>query len=397
MPASPIRRLVPLASAAEARGVHVHYVNIGQPDIVTPDAFWQGVHGYKQKTLGYSQSPGREELKAAAVADYQRRGIDVKESDLVVTVGGSEACLFAFLSCFNPGDEVIVLEPYYANYQGFAVQTGVKLKALTAYLEDDFALPPVDRIEAAIGPNTKGILLCNPSNPTGCSFSNTHLHAIAEVAKKKNLFLIVDEVYRDFNYTDTEVQSCLTIPGLEEHAVMIDSLSKRLSLCGARVGFLVSRNKAVMSGAVKLSMARLSAGTLDQAGAAVALNNTPPEYMAQVREEYRRRKDALVKGLAAIPGVKCPRIDGAFYAFFELPVEDAEDFCSWMLTSFNHNGETLLMAPGEGFYLTPGLGRNQVRIAYVLETEKLERAVECLKHGLAAYAERPAEAAAARS
>ncbi len=385
MPSSPIRRLVPLANAAEQKGVHVHYLNIGQPDILSPQAFWEGVDQFQRTTLAYSPSPGRDDIRAAALEDYKKRGIPVKPAELVVTAGGSEATLFAFLACFDPGEEVLVLEPYYANYKSIAQEAGVGLVSIMTRIEEDFALPTVEIIASALTSKTKGILLCNPSNPTGCTFSNQHLLSIAQLAMERDLFLIVDEVYRDFNYTEVEIKSCLTVPGLEKNAVMIDSLSKRLSLCGARVGFIASHNEDVMSAAVKLSQARLSIGTLDQAGAAKALAETPPEYMDNVREEYRQRRDVLVEGLQKIPGVVCPRIDGAFYAFVQLPVDDAEEFCKWMLSSFEHNGETVLMAPGEGFYLTPGVGRNQARIAYVLETDQLKRALECIRIGLEQY------------
>lgn len=385
MPASPIRRLVPYAVAAEKRGVHVHYMNIGQPDIASPDSFWKGVQSQFVKTLEYSPSPGIPALREAALADYARRGIPVEAKDLLITSGGSEATLFALLSCFNPGDELLVVEPYYANYLGFAVEAGIKLKAITTHLDADFQLPSPSTIAAEITPSTKGILICNPSNPTGGSFSSADLRALANIAIEKNLFLIVDEVYRDFNYTENELLSVMSLPELEDRAVMIDSLSKRYSLCGARIGFLVSKNADVIAGANKLAQARLAAATLEQAGAAQALRDTPLSYFGEVNQEYRARRDLTVRLLRTIPGVKVPRIDGAFYALIELPVPDVETFCIWMLENFNHNGETLLMAPAEGFYLTPGLGKNQARLAYVLEQPKIERALECLRQGLASY------------
>lgn len=376
---------MPLATAAVKKGIHVHYLNIGQPDILSPQAFWDGVDAFPRKTLAYSPSPGRDDIRDAALADYANRGIPVRSSELVVTAGGSEAMIFAFLACFDPGDEVLVLEPYYANYKSMAQEAGIKLISLMTTIEEDFALPTVDEIAARLTSKTKGILLCNPSNPTGCTFSNAHLRGIAKIAIERDLFLIVDEVYRDFNYTDSEIESCLSVPGLEPHAVMIDSLSKRLSLCGARVGFIASHNETVMESVVKLSQARLSIGTLDQAGAARALAGTPAEYMKKVRAEYMHRRDVLVAGLQKMDGVICPRIDGAFYAFVQLPVDDAEEFCKWMLSDFEYRNETVLMAPGEGFYLTPGVGRNQVRIAYVLEAELLERALDCIRIGLENY------------
>lgn len=384
---------MPLANAAVKKGIHVHYLNIGQPDILSPQAFWDGVDAFQRTTLAYSPSPGRDDIREAALADYRSRGIPVEPEELVVTAGGSEAMLFAFLACFDPGDEVLVLEPYYANYKSMAGEAGVNLISLMTKIEEDFALPTVEEIEARLTPKTKGILLCNPSNPTGCTFSNAHLHGIAKIAINRDLFLIVDEVYRDFNYTDSAIESCLSVKGLEQHAVMIDSLSKRLSLCGARIGFFASHNKGIMESAVKLSQARLSIGTLDQAGAARALSGTPPEYMAKIRAEYMHRRDVLVAGLKRMEGVICPRIDGAFYAFVQLPVDDAEEFCKWMLSDFEYRNETVLMAPGEGFYLTPGVGKNQARIAYVLEAAQLERALDCIRVGLENYPGRLAPAA----
>lgn len=385
MPASPIRRLVPYAQAAEKKGVHVHYLNIGQPDVLSPDSFWKGVNQYERKTLAYSPSPGREDLIRAAIDDYKNRGIVLDQSQVLVTTGGSEATLFAFISCFNPGDEVIVVEPYYANYSGFAVESGVNLVALTSRLEDDFALPSVAEFEKAITSRTKGILICNPSNPTGNAYGKSTILELARLVKKHDLFLIVDEVYRDFYYSTEPLIPILTLDGLENHAVMIDSLSKRLSLCGARVGFLVSRNPEVMSGATKLAQARLSAGSLDQAGAAVAIRETPKTYYEAVRAEYQRRRDVLTEGLRKIDGVLCPAIEGAFYAFIRLPVDDAEKFCKWMLSDFSFEGETLLMAPGEGFYLSSGLGKDEVRIAYVLNEDSILRALRCLEEGLKQY------------
>lgn len=387
MPASPIRRLVPFAVDAEKRGVHVHYLNIGQPDIVTPQSFWDGVDAAKTDVVAYSPSPGIPELREAAIDDYKRRGLPVEPKDLVVTAGGSEATLFAFLACFNPGDEVIVVEPFYANYYGFAVEAGVELVTITSRIEDDFAIPSIESVRAKLSPKTKGILICNPSNPTGTSYSVAQLQALADIAIERDLFLIVDEVYRDFNYTDTPFTSVLNLPRIGERAVMIDSVSKRLSLCGARVGFIVAKHPDVISAANKFAQARLSVSTLEQMGVAAALRNTPPDYFPAVRDEYKKRRDTLLRELAQIDGVKAPSVNGAFYAFIELPVEDAEDFCQWMLTSFSHEGETTMMAPGNGFYHTPGLGKNTARIAYVLECEKIEAACRCLRLGLAAYKE----------
>lgn len=385
MPASPIRRLVPLAVAAEKRGTQVHYLNIGQPDTATPEAFWEGIRSGMTRTLEYSASPGVARLREVAVADYRRRGWDIGIDDLVVTTGGSEATFFAFMGCFNPGDEVIVVEPYYANYSGFAVESGTKLVALTTRIEDEFRLPTVGDIADKITSKTKAILVCNPSNPTGCSFSKTELEGLADLAKRHDLFLIGDEVYRDFNYSDTPLVSVLNLPGMEQHAIMLDSASKRFSLCGARIGFLVSKNEGVMAGANKFAQARLSSPTLEQSGVISAILETPQSYFEDVRNEYMRRRDILLAELRSIPGVLAPTVQGAFYAIARLPVADAEAFCRWMLEDFSMEGETVMMAPASGFYLTPGLGMDEVRIAYVIEEKKIKRAMACLRAGLAAY------------
>ncbi|HLK15052.1 MAG TPA: pyridoxal phosphate-dependent aminotransferase [Fimbriimonadaceae bacterium] len=385
MPSSPIRRLVPLAVAAEKRGVHVHYLNIGQPDVRTPDAFWDGIRDGMLPTLAYSPSPGVPKLRETAIADYQRRGFPVESADMVISTGGSEACLWAFMVLCDPGDEVIVVEPYYANYSAMAIEAGVNLVALTTTIESGFALPSADEIAKRITPRTRAILVCNPSNPTGTSFSPAELAALAALAKRHNLFLIGDEVYRDFNYTDTPLVSVLNLPGMEDHAVMLDSVSKRFSACGARIGFFVSKNKGVMEGVNKLAQARLCSPTLEQVGVERALRETPLEYFTGVRSEYMRRRDVLLRELRAIPGVLAPNVNGAFYAIARLPVPDAEEFCKFLLNDFNLEGETVMMAPASGFYLTPGLGMDEVRIAYVLEEEKLISAMRCLRAGLEAY------------
>ena len=300
----------------------------------------------------------------------------------MVTTGGSEAVLLVFLSCFDPGDEVIVVEPFYANYAGFANAAGISLKALTTRIEDDFALPAPETFAAALGPRTRGILLCNPSNPTGTVYAPDDLRRIAAMAKARDLFLIVDEVYRDFYYGDGEMLSVMQIEGLEENAIMVDSASKKFSLCGARVGYLVTKNRAILGGALKYGQARLAAPTLDQHGVAACLREVGPDYFAAVRAEYRARRDALVEGLRAIPGVVVPRIEGAFYAVVRLPVDDADAFCEWLVKDFSYDGETVLLAPASGFYLTKGEGRDEVRIAYVLEEAKLRRAVAILAEAL---------------
>lgn len=385
MPSSPIRRLVDFALAAEARGTQVHYLNIGQPDVHSPEPFWRTVRETRIATLEYSHSAGIPSLRAAAAEHYQSRGIAISAADVMVTNGGSEACLLAMLACLNPGDEALVVEPFYANYAGFAVTAGVELRPLTARIEDDFALPSAEVIAAAITPRTRAIVICNPSNPTGTAYGAETMRAIGELALKHDLWLIGDEVYRDFYYGSEDLVSVLQLPGLEDRAVMLDSASKKFSLCGARVGFLATRNAEVVASALKFAQSRLSAPTLDMMGVEACLRETGDDYFAAVREEYRHRRDTLVAGLGSIPGVRVPKIDGAFYALVELPVADTDAFCEWIVTEFSHEGETVLMAPASGFYLTPGRGKREVRLAYVLDSARLTRAVECLRAALIAY------------
>jgi aspartate aminotransferase len=376
---------VDFAVQAEARGTKVHYLNIGQPDVHSPKAFWEAVQHSGLKTLEYSHSAGIASLRAALSEHYLSRGIDVKPSEVLVTNGGSEAALFAFQTCLDPGDEVIVSEPFYANYAGFAVAAGVTLRPLTTSIENDFRLPSPREIEAVITDRTKAILLCNPSNPTGTVFGADELHEIARIAVEHDLFLIGDEVYRDFYYGDSELVSVLQLPGLENRAIMLDSASKKYSLCGSRVGFFVTKNPEILQAALKFGQARLSAPTLDMVGVEASLRETPASYFADVRAEYVARRDVLVSGLRRIPGVRVPTISGAFYALVELPIDDCDRFCQWMVEEFSYEGETVLMAPATGFYITPGLGRREVRIAYVLDQARLARAVKCLEAGLAAY------------
>ena len=385
LPSSPIRKLVDYAIEAERKGLIVHYLNIGQPDVESPAAFWEAVSHAGIKTLAYSHSAGIMPLRDAVSADYRRIGITVESKDVLVTTGGSEATLMTFLACFDPGDEVIVLEPFYANYAGFAVVAGVTLVPITTYIEDDFALPPTAAFAGKITSRTKGILLCNPSNPTGAVFAPSQLREIAALAKAQDLFLIVDEVYRDFYYGDQELLSVLQIDGLEANAIMLDSVSKKFSLCGARVGFLVSRNSDVINSALKYGQARLASPTLDQIGAAACFEHTPAAYFRQVRAEYMARRDLIVSETSKMPGVVCPTINGAFYAIVRLPVEDSDRFCEWMVREFSYEGQTVLLAPASGFYLTPGLGKHEVRIAYVLDRERLRSAMNVLAAALAAY------------
>jgi aspartate aminotransferase len=384
MPASPIRRLVPFAEAAQKRGIHIYQLNIGQPDVESPVQFWDALAKADLKLVAYSHSAGNASLRAKALVQFRGRGVDLQEGQLMVTTAGSEAIRFAFMACLNQGDEVIVPEPLYANYLGFAVEAGVRVVPITTRIEENFALPSISEFEAKIGPRTKAILICNPSNPTGTIFDEGELRALRDVALKHDLFLLADEVYREFNYTDKELFSVLQLEGLEKNAVMIDSVSKRYSLCGARIGFLASRNAEIMATALKFGQARLSPPTLEQIGVEGAMD-TPPEYFAAVQQEYKARRDLLCSELGAMKGVLCPRIDGAFYATVRLPIDDCDEFCRWLLESFSYEGRTVMLAPGTGFYATPGLGRDEVRIAYVLKKPDLAAAMDCLRHALAAY------------
>lgn len=398
MPSSPIRRLIEFALEAESRGVKVHYLNIGQPDVESPDEFWDAVGHPGVRTLEYSHSAGVRELREAMASDYRAKGIDVTATEIMVTTGGSEAALFAFLCCFDPGDEVVVVEPFYANYSSFARIAGAKLVPISTSVENDFALPGAEEIAAKLTARTRGVLLCNPSNPTGTVFPPETLREVARICRERDLFLILDEVYRDFYYGSGELLSVLNIEGIEGNAIMLDSASKKFSLCGARVGFLVSRNAAILRSALKFGQARLSSPTLDQVGVTACLQRVGPDYFARVRKEYMARRDLLRSALMKMPGVYCPPIEGAFYAMVRLPVDDSDRFCQWMVSEFSYEGQTVLMAPASGFYATPGLGHNEVRIAYVLDCGRLAAAMDCLSHALLTYPGRvePAAAVAAR-
>jgi aspartate aminotransferase len=386
LPASPIRRLVPSADIARKKGLRVYHLNIGQPDIESPEEFWQAVRqlASSTKVLEYSNSAGREELRRLQAEHYRSIGIEVSPTELLVTTGGSEALFFALLACLNPGDEVIFREPCYANYISFAVELGLRVKPIVTRIEDDFALPEPEEFERQITPHTKAILICNPDNPTGGVYDDAMMRDLRDICLRHDLFLIGDEVYREFNYTPQPLTSVLQLEGMEEHAVMCDSVSKRFSLCGARVGFIVSRNADVISAALKCGQARLSSPTLEMMAVERTMS-TPAAYFEAVRAEYKRRQEFLVRTLRSIPGVVCPRLDGAFYAMVRLPVDDTDRFCQWMLEEFEHEGQTVMLAPGSGFYATPGLGTNEARIAYVLNEQDLSAALECLRHALARY------------
>ena len=384
VPASPIRKLVPFAEAAKKSGKTVYHLNIGQPDIQTPDAALEATHNFDDKVLEYSHSAGIESYRIKLSASYKAQGIPVEVEDILITTGGSEALIFAMLCTCNPGDEVIIPEPFYANYNSFAVTAGVRVVPVTSSIENGFALPAMEEIEAKITPRTKGIVICNPGNPTGYLYSKAELEALAAIVKKHDLFLYADEVYREFCYDGAQPHSVLNLPGLEEHVLMIDSVSKRYSMCGARIGALISKNKEVMAAALKFGQARLSPPTIDQVAAEAALA-TPQSYFDEVVDEYVARRNIMVDGLNAIPGVFCPKPKGAFYCVARFPVDDAEKFCQWLLESFSFEGQTVMMAPANGFYSTPGAGKNEARIAYVLNQDSLRKAVDCLRVALEEY------------
>ena len=389
MPESPIRKLAPMADAAAQRGTKIYYLNIGQPDIESPAAALDAVKRSDLRVLEYSPSAGFATYRKGLASYYQGIGLDVEASDVIVTTGGSEALSFAMGSMLDPGDEVIIPEPYYANYFGFAQALGAKVVSVPSSIESGFALPPIAELEARITPRTKAVLVCNPGNPTGYVYHRDELEALRDMALKHDLFVIADEVYREFVYDGAEAISVLSLAGLEQHAVLIDSVSKRYSMCGARIGCMVRKNTELMATAMKFAQARLSPPTYEQIAAEAALA-TPASYFEAVNAEYRARRDTLVRRLNAIAGVFCPTPRGAFYAVAQLPVDDAETFCRWMLEEFSHEGATVMMAPAAGFYAKRSLGKRQVRLAYVLKQSDLERAMDALERGLAAYPGRTA-------
>ena len=384
MPDSPIRKLAPFATGAKDRGVHVIHLNIGQPDIATPAPAMEAIRGLQREVLEYSPSEGFATYRSGLSRYYKSVGVEVRPDEIMVTTGGSEALVFAFMSCLNPGDEVIIPEPFYANYNGFATWAGIEIVPVTASIEDGFALPPMQAFEAAITDRTKAILICNPGNPTGTKYADESLHAVADLVKQNDLFLFADEVYREFTYDGVMSPSVLSLAGLEENAVVIDSVSKRYSMCGARVGAMVTKNAEVRTAAMRFAMARLSPPTLAQIAAEAALE-TESSYFVDVRAEYKSRRDVLVQGLNSLEGIECPTPGGAFYAVAKFPIDDADRFCQWMLESFEHEGNTVMMAPNSGFYSTPGLGKQEVRMAYVLQEEEIQKAVRCIAAGLAVY------------
>lgn len=384
MPASPIRKLAPLAVAATRRGVHVYHLNIGQPDLPTPQEGLDALKHIDRKVLEYSPSQGFESYRRKLTKYYEKYHIHLSPDDIIITSGGSEAVLFAFMSCLNPGDEIIVPEPAYANYMAFAISAGAKIRTIATTIEEGFSLPKVEKFEELINERTKAILICNPNNPTGYLYTRREMNQIRDMVKKYDLYLFSDEVYREFIYTGSPYISACHLEGIDQNVVLIDSVSKRYSECGIRIGALITKNEQVRKAVMKFCQARLSPPLLGQIVAEASLDASP-EYSLDVYEEYVERRKCLIDGLNRIPGVYSPIPMGAFYTVAKLPVDDAEKFCAWCLTDFEYEGQTVMMAPAAGFYTTPGAGKNQVRIAYVLKREDLERALLVLGKALEAY------------
>ncbi|GBF18687.1 MULTISPECIES: pyridoxal phosphate-dependent aminotransferase [Arenibacter] len=385
MPESPIRKLVPFAEAAIKRGIKIIHLNIGQPDIKTPKVALDAVKNNALEVLAYSRTEGSESYREKIAGYYAKNDIHVHADNIIVTTGGSEALSFALGSIADNDDEIIIPEPFYANYNGFANASGIKVVPVVSSIENNFALPPIDEFEKLITPRTKAILICNPGNPTGYLYTREEIKKLASIVKKHNLFLVADEVYREFIYDGREHYSILQEKGLEEHAIIVDSVSKRYSMCGARIGYLVSKNKEVMQTALKFAQARLSPPTYAQIASEAALE-TPQSYFDDVKKEYEERRNILISELNKLEGVVVAQPQGAFYCIAQLPIDNADTFAQWLLEDFNLNGETVMVAPAAGFYATEGLGTNQIRIAYVLEKEDLKRAVHILKEALKVYA-----------
>jgi aspartate aminotransferase len=384
MPESPIRKLVPYAEIAKKKGNKVYHLNIGQPDIKTPEVALQAVKNADISVLEYSHSAGFESYRTKLSSYYKNHGLPIEKQDIIITTGGSEALLFAMGSTMDSGDEIIIPEPFYANYNGFSTASGVKVVPVISGIETGFALPPIEAFEKLITPKTKAILICNPGNPTGYLYSQEEILKLAEIVKKHDLFLIADEVYREFIYDGEKHFSVMNVAGIEEHAIMIDSVSKRYSMCGARIGCIVSKNKEVMATAMKFAQARLSPPTYAQIASEAALE-TPQSYFDDVITEYKERRDVLIAALQKIDGITVAAPKGAFYCIAKLPVDNADNFAQWLLESYDFNGETVMVAPAAGFYSTPNVGLDEVRIAYVLKKEDLIKAVEILKEAITVY------------
>ncbi len=384
MPASPIRRLVPYAEAAKKRGVKIFHLNIGQPDIETPEVMLNAIKTSPIKVVEYSHSAGNESYRTKLAAYYQGFKINVTSNDIIITNGGSEALSFAFMTCFNNGDEVIIPEPFYANYNGFATAADVIIKPIKSTIDTGFALPPISEFEKLITPKTKGIMICNPGNPTGYLYSRKELEQLRDLVKKHDLYLLSDEVYREFCYDGKEYVSVMHLEGIDDNVILLDSISKRYSACGARIGALISKNKNFMVAAMKFAQARLSPPTFGQIGAEAALS-TPQSYFDKVQKEYVARRDFLIGALNAMPNVICPKPSGAFYCIAKLPIDNSDKFCQWLLEEFSYKSQTVMMAPATGFYSTPGSGTDEVRLAYVLNLDDLKNAMECLAEALIVY------------
>jgi len=384
MPASPIRKLVPYAEEAKRKGRKVYHLNIGQPDIPTPEVALNAIRNIGLKVIEYSHSAGNESYRRKLAVFYQKIGINIDHTEMLITTGGSEAIMFALMSCVNPGEEVITPEPFYANYNGFATAAGIKIVPVTSYITEDFALPPIAEIEKKITSRTKGIIVCNPNNPTGYLYSKEELLHLSEIVKRHDLFLFSDEAYREFCYDGAEHFSAMKLEGIEKNVVMLDSVSKRYSECGVRIGALVSKNKEVISTALKFAQARLSPPGLGQIAGEASID-TPDNYFQEVNREYTARRNFMVEALNKIPGVYCPKPKGAFYAVVKLPVDDSDKFAQWLLEDFEYNNQTVMVAPASGFYSTCGLGKNEVRIAYVLKIDDLRNAMAILAEALKVY------------
>jgi aspartate aminotransferase len=384
MPPSPIRKLVPFAEEAKKKGRKVYHLNIGQPDIPTPEVALNALRSISQKVIEYSHSAGNESYRRKLAEFYLKIGINVDYTELLVTTGGSEAILFALMTCVNPGEEVISPEPLYANYNGFAVAAGIDIIPVTSYIKDDFALPPINEIEKRVTRKTKGIIICNPNNPTGYLYSRKELFLLRDIVKKHDLFLFSDEAYRDFCYDGATHFSAMNLEGIENNIIMLDSISKRYSECGVRIGALVSKNREVISTALKFGQARLSPPGLGQIAGEASVD-TPPEYFREVNREYTARRNFMVDSLNKMPGVYCPKPRGAFYTVVKLPVDDTDKFAQWLLEEFDYKNQTVMVAPASGFYSTPGLGKEEVRIAYVLNIDDLRNAMETLAEALKVY------------
>lgn len=384
MPESPIRKLVPYAEAAKKRGIKVYHLNIGQPDIKTPEVALDAIRNYSEKVVQYSHSAGNLSYREKLTKYYKSKNIDIQADEIIVTVGASEAILFAIQSIMDPGDEIIIPEPFYANYNGFAINSGVTVCPIKSDIEGSFALPPISEFEKAVNAKTKAIMVCNPNNPTGYLYSQEELNTLKAIALKHDLYLIADEVYREFVYDGNTHHSVMNLEGLEQHSILIDSVSKRYSACGFRIGCMISKNKEVMSTAMKFAQARLSPPSFGQIASEAALE-TPQEYFTEVLDEYLNRRNVVVEELNKIPGAFCPNPKGAFYVVARLPIDDSDKFCQWLLEDFNFEKQTVMLAPASGFYSTKGSGKDEVRISYVLNVEDLKASMKVLKEALKVY------------